>query len=351
MNKEENLKKLEEIIKNFNPNENGLVFHGIFGLPFGTLESKIVLVPVPWESTVSYRGGTAEGPKAILDASQQIDLYDQMNPNGWKEGIAMEDIPSSIFYNNQHTKEKVVKYIDKYSEGEIDLVLQDEINSDCAELNTYVKEKTSKLINDGKIVGIVGGDHSVPLGYLQALGEKFEDFGILHIDAHADLRKAYEGLTFSHASIFYNALEIKSISKLVQIGLRDFCEQEYELILEQKDRISVFTDYDIKKHIFEGGTLKEKYKEIINCLPQNVYISFDIDGLVPYLSPSTGTPVIGGFSIEELVYLFEELHASGRKVIGFDLCEVASEKDKDWDGNVGARVLYKLCLLALKSQK
>ncbi|MFA6386290.1 MAG: agmatinase family protein [Candidatus Paceibacterota bacterium] len=346
----------EEIIKNFNQNENGLTSHGIFGLPFGEEESKVVLVPVPWEATVSYHGGTAEGPKAILDASQQIDLYDNLYQNGWQEGIVMQDIPTSIFYNNQHTKEKVAKYIDKYVEGEIDKELQDDINKDCEEINKYVRETSLKLINEGKIVGIVGGDHSVPFGYMQALSEKYDDFGILHIDAHADLRDAYEGLTYSHASIFFNALKIKNVTKLVQIGVRDFCDEEYNLIQKEKDRISLFTDYDIKKFVFEGGTLKKKYKEIIKCLPKNVYISFDIDGLMPYLSPNTGTPVIGGFSIEEIVFLFEELLSSGRRVIGFDLCEVAPGKDykgerNEWDGNVGARVLYKLCLTALKSQK
>ena len=351
MNKEEKFKKLQEIVKDFNPNENGLTSHGIFGLPFGTEESRVVLVPVPWEATVSYHGGTAEGPKAILDASQQIDLYNHINPNGWKEGIAMEDIPTSIFFNSQHTKEKVAKYIDKYVEGEIDINLQKEIDADCKDLNDYIKEKTSNLLKEDKIVGIVGGDHSVPLGYIEALGEKYKDFGILHIDAHLDLRSSYQGLEYSHASIFYNVLKNKSVSKLVQVGIRDFCEQEFALTKKEKNRICLFTDYDIKKSVFEGETLKKKFKEIIKTLPKNVYISFDIDGLMAYLSPNTGTPVVGGFSIEEIIFLFEELLLSERKIIGFDLCEVAPGKNKEWDGNVGARVLYNLCLVALKSQK
>ncbi len=341
-------KILEEKISNFNPDENGLVYHGIFGLPFQEEESKLVLVPVPWEATVSYRGGTAEGPKAILDASQQIDLYDPLFPNGWKNGIAMMDIPTSILYNNKYTREKTLKYFDKYAEGEIDKSLQEDINNDCLDLKNYVKEVTEKLLNEDKIVGIVGGDHSVPLGYLESLSLKYNDFGILHIDAHADLRDAYEGLAYSHASIFFNALKIKNISKLVQIGIRDFCEQEHSLIEKEKERISFFSDYQIKKSIFEGGSLKEKFSEIINCLPSNVYISLDIDGLIQYLSPNTGTPVVGGFTIEELVFLFEEILASNRKIIGFDLSEVAPGSDQ-WDGNVGARILYKLCLIALKS--
>lgn len=351
----ENKKILEDKIANFDPSNSGALYHGIFGLPFNEQESKIVLVPVPWEATVSYGEGTAGGPKAMLDASQQIDLYDPINPNGWKEGIAMQDIPSSIFYQSKQVREKTLKYLEGYNDKKIDKELQDSINKDCEEINKYVKETSLKLINKGKIVGIVGGDHSVPLGYMEALGEKYDNFGVLHIDAHADLRDSYQGLKYSHASVFFNALKIKNITKLVQIGVRDFCNEEYHLIQKEKNRISLFTDYDIKKFVFEGGTLKKKYKEIIKCLPKNVYISFDIDGLMPYLSPNTGTPVIGGFSIEELVFLFEELLSSGRKVIGFDLCEVApgvdaSSNRNEWDGNVGARVLYKLCLTALKSQ-
>lgn len=344
-------KILEETIANFNPNENGLTHHGIFGLPFSVEESRVVLIPVPWEATVSYKEGTVDGPKAILDASQQIDLYDPINPLGWKKGIAMADIPSNIYFNSKQVREKTAKYLDKYVEGEIDMELQKQINADCLDLKNYVKETTKKYLKDGKIVGVVGGDHSVVLGFLETLGESHKEFGILQIDAHSDLREAYQGLEYSHASIFYNALKIKNIKKLVQIGIRDVSPSEAEIIKKEKDRISTFTDYEIRKSIFEGKSWVKKCDEIIKKLPKEVYISFDIDGLQPNLCPNTGTPVPGGFTIEELVFLFEKIIAKGKKIIGFDLCEVAPAKDiKDqWDGNVGARVLYKLCLLALKS--
>jgi len=345
-----NKKILDEKISNFDPNDSGSLYHGIFGLPFNVEESKVVLVPVPWEATVSYGEGAIEGPKAILDASQQVDLYDPLNPDGWKVGIAMQDIPSSIYFKSKQVREKTLKYLDGYNEKKIDSNLQQEINADCSDLNDYVEEVTDKLLKDDKIVGLVGGDHSTPLGYMKALSKKYKDFGILHIDAHADLREAYLGLEYSHASIFFNALKIKNISKLVQVGIRDFCNQENDLIKKEQKRISSFTDYEIKKDIFCGKTLKKKFSEIIKELPENVYVSFDIDGLVPYLSPSTGTPVIGGFTVDEIVFLLEELISKGKKIIGFDLCEVAPGKDQ-WDGNVGARVLYKLCLLTLKSQK
>ena len=345
-------KILKEKIANFNPNESGELYHGIFGLPFNVEESKLVLIPVPWEATVSYGEGASSGPKSILDASQQIDLYDPIFPDGWKKGIAMQDIPASIFYKSKQVREKTLNYISKYNEKEVDKILQDEINNDCVDLNNYVKEITGRFLKEGKIIGLVGGEHSVPLGYFEALSKEYKNFGILHIDAHSDLRNAYQGLTYSHASIFYNALKIKNISKLVQVGVRDFCEEEFEFIKKNKKRISLFTDYDIKKEVFKGKSLKKEFDKIIKELPKNVYISFDIDGLIPYLSPNTGTPVIGGFTIEEMVFLFEEVIASGRKIIGFDLCEVSPGEDinNQWDGNVGARILYKLCLFALKSQ-
>jgi len=344
-------KILENKIAKFNPNENGLSSHGIFGLPFNIEESEMILIPVSWEATVSYGGGTSKGPKAILDASQQLDLYDPIYPDAWKRGIAMKDIPSDIYYQNMKARKNVEKYLDGYIDGNIDKTLQEEINKDCSLVNDYVENITTKLLDDKKIVGIVGGDHSVPLGYFKSLAKHYKSFGILHIDAHADLREAYEGLTYSHASIFHNALEIKNISKLVQIGIRDFSEIENQKIKKEKGRVISFTDYEIKKDIFNGKTWAKKCDEIIKNLPRDVYISFDIDGLAPHLSPNTGTPVLGGFSLDEVVFLIEKIINSGRKIIGFDLCEVSPGKNSQWDGNVGARVLYKLCLLTLKSQK
>ena len=350
MQKEERKILRGKKLENFNENENGLMDHGVFGLPFSPEESELVLLPLPWEATVSYTTGTASGPQAILDASQQIDLYDPLHIDGWKNGIAMLDISSSILQKTREVRSKTEKYLEEYFKGNVNEVLRQEINIECKIFKEDVKNITSKLLNEGKLVGIVGGDHSVPLGYMEALSEKYESFGILHIDAHADLREAYEGLEYSHASIFYNALKIKNVSKLVQVGIRDFSKGEQEIIEKESGRIIMFTDYENKKALFEGSTWSAVCESIVKELPENVYISFDIDGLLPHLAPNTGTPVSGGFSIEEMVYLFEKVIASGKKIIGFDLCEVAPGESGEWDGNVGARVLYKLCLLALKSK-
>lgn len=341
---------LSDKIKTFNPDENGLRDFGIFGLPFDVDESQIVLIPVPWEATVSYKEGTADGPDAILKASLQIDLYDQICPGGWKAGIAMEELPDEILEANITCRAEARKYLEEYGNGSgISQKAKDSlinINLATQKVCDFVKNKTASYIEKRKFIGIVGGEHSVPLGYMKALAEKYE-YGILQIDAHADLRNAYEGFTHSHASIMYNASKIEKISKIVQVGIRDYSEGEMDYANSSQDRIVMFTDHEIKKSLYNGNTWDSVCDSIISRLPQNVYISFDIDGLQPWLCPNTGTPVPGGLLMEDVFYLLEKLAGSGKKIIGFDLCEVAPGED-EWDGNVGARVLYKLCMLAAK---
>jgi agmatinase len=213
-----------------------------------------------------------------------------------------------------------------------------------------VRNQALHWLEKGKKVALLGGDHSTPLGYYQALAEKHEEFGLLHLDAHMDLRIAYEGFTYSHASVMYNALQIPNISKIVQIGIRDFCQQELDVVKNEKGRIVVHTDMDMKKEAFEGKNWQQKCDEIIAQLPQKVCVSFDIDGLYSWYCPNTGTPVPGGFSYEQATYLFSRLAKTDKEIIGFDLVEVAPGKD-DWDGNVGARMLFHMCGVLAKSQK
>jgi agmatinase len=193
----------------------------------------------------------------------------------------------------------------------------------------------------------LGGDHSTPLGFLKALAEKNTEFGILQIDSHCDLRKSYADFKYSHASIMHNALEdIPQIKKLVQIGIRDYCEEECDYLLANKNRIVIYPDKDLKERKFEGENWSTIVDEIIKQLPDKVYISFDIDGLDPKLCRMTGSPVPGGFEMEEIFYLLKKIVKSGRKLIGFDLSEVGISRD-GWDENVGARVLFKLCNLMI----
>ena len=345
----------EQIIQNFDPSQPGLADATIFGLPFSSEQSEIIIIPVPWEVTVSYGSGASDGPEAVLDASFQVDLNHQDFPELWKLGMYYAEVPATWATNSEKYKELAQPIIEALENGE-DLetfpALVDDlhkINKACRTLHTDVKETVLHWMNQGKKVVLLGGDHSTPLGYYEALATKHDNFGILHLDAHMDLRIAYEGFTFSHASIMYNALQIPQISKIVQVGIRDFCEQEVDVVKQQKGRVLVHTDADLKKETFEGMTWAQQCDAIIASLPQKVCISFDIDGMYPWYCPNTGTPVPGGFSFEQATYLFNKLAESGKEIIGFDLVEVAPGENDDWDGNVGARMLFHMCGVLAKN--
>ena len=342
-------------LDDFDPNGIGETNGNIFGLPFTYEEATLVILPVPWEVTVSYRAGTAKAPEAILDASLQVDLYDPFIPDAWKLGIALKNMSHDVKKESDSLRGKAEEYISqlssdaRHSELTKHNNVRDEINQACSEMNRRVKDEAITLLNQNKLVALLGGDHSIPLGLMQALAEKHSSFGVLHFDAHADLREAYEGFQYSHASIMFNVLHIPQISRLVQIGIRDYCEAERELI-QSNDRISTFFDRDIKHQLYEGKSWKSICDDIIRLLPDQVYISFDIDGLDPKLCPNTGTPVPGGLELGQTLYLMEKVVESGRKIIGFDLNEVAPGKD-EWDANVGARLLYRLSNLCIVSNR
>ena len=344
----------QQIIDTFDPSQPGLADQSIFGLPFSAEQSEIIIIPVPWEVTVSYGAGASDGPSSVLEASFQIDLQHQEFPDLWKLGIYLDLNEQTENWANDSTayKELAQPIIHALESGEnIDdnSTLKNDlesINARCEKFNNEVKYQTLFWLNQGKKVALLGGDHSTPLGYYQALATKHDSFGILHLDAHMDLRIAYEGFKYSHASVMYNALQIPEISKIIQVGIRDFCKQEVEVA--QSNRVVVHTDIDMKAQAFEGKTWQQQCDEIIAQLPQKVTVSFDIDGLYSWYCPNTGTPVPGGFSFEQAVYLFSKLAVSGKEIIGFDLVEVAPGDD-DWDGNVGARMLFHMCGMLAKN--
>ena len=345
----------QQKIQSFDPSQPGLADATIFGLPFTAEESEIIIIPVPWEVTVSYGAGASEGPEAIFEASFQVDLQHQEFPELWKLGMYYDQAPEHWIKNSDKYKSLAQPIIEALESGEVienfpglqsDL---DKINKVCAELHAEVKERVLHWIKKGKKVVLLGGDHSTPLGYYQALATIHDNFGILHLDAHMDLRIAYEGFTYSHASIMYNALQIPQITKLVQVGIRDFCEQEAEVVQKQGNRVVVHTDMDMKAETFEGKTWQQQCDQIIAALPQKVCVSFDIDGMYSWYCPNTGTPVPGGFSFEQATYLLSKLANSGKEIIGFDLVEVAPGENDDWDGNVGARMLFHMCGMLAKN--
>ena len=332
-----------------NPNNN------IFGLPFSEEDARLVILPIPWEVTVSFGSGTARSAEQIMSASLQVDLFDPAYAESWKEGYFMREPDKKVLLKSDYLRKEAELYIDYISKGEI---LGDnqfmcrtlkEVNEGSHYLNNWVYQQTKALLDSGKLVAALGGDHSTPLGYMKAIAEKHGEFGIIQIDAHCDLREAYEGFKYSHASIMYNALrEIPQLKKLVQLGVRDYSLGEHQMIRENSDRIRTYFDQEIRNRQYEGETFRQIVDEVISHLPQKVYISFDIDGLDPKLCPNTGTPVQGGFETEQVFYLFDKIIKAGKQIVGFDLSEVSTSENA-WDANVGARMLFKLCNLVVAS--
>lgn len=325
---------------------------GIFGIPLTEEQCRVVLVPVPWEVTTSYGEGASQGPQIIRQASEQIDLFDFETGKAYEQGYYMRPIPEDLQKLNAQYKAKAQELIEmrtSLSEDHAKMnALAAEVNDACEKMTGWVHDQCRDVLQKGKLLGLVGGDHSTPLGAIRAVSEAHRgEFGILHIDAHADLRKAYQGFTQSHASIMYNVMnDDKKPHKLVQVGIRDFCEEEYDFSNSRAD-IKTFYDIELKRRLLQGESWQHICHDILHELPEKVYISFDIDGLDPAFCPHTGTPVPGGLSVDQVFFLFHELHRAGKKVIAFDLNEVStgglSEAEVEWDGNVGARILYKLC--------
>ncbi len=352
--------------QSFDPNGAADPNAGIFGLPYSFDDSKIIFLPVEWEATTSYGGGTSHGPEAILNASSQIDLFDLDIQKPYLSGMHAMDSDHSIAEMNERAKSLAQTVIEAYGlvEGSDELTANlAEVNQLSNQLNQKVYQSIKKILDAGKIPALIGGDHSTPFGAFLAASGQHPGFGILHFDAHSDTRKAYMGFEHSHASIMYNAAtKIPAIQKFVQVGIRDFCEDEYEFTRSQKDRFQVHYDRDLGMKKMSGKSYDQIADEIISTLPEKVWISFDIDGLDPRYCPHTGTPVPGGLEYAEAIQIIRKLAQSGRKIIGFDVVEVAplldsegqpapiAQASDEWDANVGMRLIYKIAAFALASQ-
>jgi agmatinase len=329
---------------------------GIYGLPHTPEQARVVLIPVPWEPTTSYGRGTAKGPAAILRGSRQVDLFDVQTDRPYEDGIALLPVDPDIVRWNAEACAAAEPVIE--AGGDIgddpDLLLRlGQVNDLSERLNARVATLAAVWMERGKIVGTLGGDHAAPFGAIAAHAERYPGLGVLHLDAHADLRAEYEGFADSHASIMHNVLRrLPGVSRLVQIGLRDLSEEEHRAIQGSGGRVSALFDAEIARRLFEGEPFAQIARPAIERLPGDVYLSFDIDGLDPCLCPHTGTPVPGGLSFQQAVALLAYVAESGRRIVGFDLNEVAPGPDGDeWDGNVAARLLYKMIGFTRMSQR
>lgn len=337
----------------FDPDAAAAPGTGIFGLPFTRDQSRVILLPVPFDATTSYRRGTSNGPAAIFDASSQVDLFDRRFGKIYAQGIFMEEEDGTIADLNASACEAANPIIAAAGrenfpdKAKADRLLA-QVDKACEAVNAFTYDHTKRVLAEGKVPGLIGGDHSTPFGAIKACAEHTaanggSALGILHLDAHMDLRAAFEGFAWSHASIMHNAVSrLSRLGQLVQVGIRDFGERE--LTFANQHGVRVMFDDVIEERLLNGETFAALCAEIIKPLPEKVYVSVDIDCLTPSLCPHTGTPVPGGLSFNQTVLLLEALKKSGKKVVGFDLVEVAPGEDgPEWDANVGARLLYKLC--------
>ena len=335
---------------------------GLFGLDTRVEDARIVVIPVPFDATTSYRPGTAAGPAAVLEASKQVDLEDLQYGPVWKAGFAMLPIPKDIAALSKSARraaEPVIAAGGAVPGNRAHAKAIETVNAASERVHGYVAREAERILDRGAIPALLGGDHASPFGLIAELSQRHPGMGILQIDAHADLREEFEGFRWSHASIFHNVMtRLPGVGRLVQVGIRDFGMRERAFVEQSEGRVQCFYDQHLRDRQFQNGakgaargSWSAICADIVKSLPREVYISFDIDGLTPDHCPNTGTPVPGGLTFPEMCHLLEVLAKSGRRVIGFDLCEVSpGAGDGEWNANVGARTLYKLLGCTLRSR-
>lgn len=259
-------------------------------------QSKIVLIPVPYDGTSTWQKGADKGPEAFLNASENMELYDiETDSEVYKEGVYLADAITE--------------------------------NSSPEAMVNVVHQTTKQYINKNKFVTLFGGEHSVSIGTIRAFNECFDNLSVLHIDAHADLRKEYEGSSCNHACAVYEA---NQTTNLVQVGIRSMEISEKRVMNLDK----VFFAHDMAVN-------EDWMEDVIDQLTNNVFITFDLDALDSSIMPSTGTPEPGGLfyyeTLEFLKKVFEE-----KNVVGFDmveLCPNPTEKSSDF---LAAKLYYKM---------
>jgi agmatinase len=345
---------IREKLKHFDPNGVGNTLGTIFGLPFKVSESRLVVIPMTWDVTVSNFAGTSKAPELIVANSSQIDLFDPFSTDAWQQGIANESIDTNMVKRNAGLRQDAAKVIQFLESGgdisvnkEIQAHLQS-INTACIDMTDTLESKCEKYLDQKKIPFVLGGDHSVSLGIVKALAKRFPGMGVLQIDAHADLRNGYQCFTHSHASIMWNIFHTHGIGRIVQVGIRELCDMESDFIKSNPESIITYFDRDLFSKIAHGYSWEKICLDIVRNLPDQVYVSFDVDGMDPSLCPNTGTPVPGGLSYNKIMFLLETLVSQGKKIVGADLVETGAS---DFDAMIACRILYRMAGMMIKSQQ
>ncbi len=333
---------------------------GLFGLDISSAEAEVHVIPVPFDATTSYRPGTAKGPAAILRASHQVDLHCPLFGRTYEAGLLLLEVEPRLAALAESSFAPARRIVAVGGEIGDDPELRKDlktVNSGGELLARIVEQQVQKVLEAHKLPIVLGGDHSVPFGAIAACAKRYPGLGVLHFDAHCDLRAAFEGFTWSHASILRNVIErIPAVERLVQVGIRDYCQEELDVIEREGQRIAVLFDHQWARDKASGADLVELIRRSLEPLPEHVYVTVDVDGLDPKLCPSTGTPVPGGLEWGEMGLWLEELANSGRRVVGMDLVEVTPdpqcpENQDSFDAIVGARLLYRMAGCAVRTRR
>ena len=263
---------------------------------------KVVVVPFGLERTVSYGGGTKNGPKEIIKASHQVELFDEE-------------------LNKEPYKEIGIKTLKPF-------VIKKEIKSALSQL-TKINEK---ILSNNKFPIIFGGEHSLTVGSIKPFVKKYDEITLLHFDAHADLRESYNGEKYSHASAIKRCLDFKNV-KVVSFGIRNLSQSEMNFYKKNQDRIEIFWGKDKKN--WDLSRLKTIFRE------KNVYITFDVDGFDASIMPATGTPEPGGLLWEEVLPIIKSV-CQISNIVGVDINELAPIKNFDSYNFLVAKLAYKI---------
>ena len=272
---------------------------------------KVVVVPFGLEKTVSYGGGTSKGPKEIIKASHQVELFD-------------EDL------NKEPYKNIGIKTLQPFP-----------IKKNIIDALKQIENINKLLLNNNKFPLVLGGEHSLTPGSIRPFIKKFKKIYLLHFDAHADLRNSYNGNKFSHASAIRRCLDNSNVS-LVSFGIRNISLNEISFLKKNKKRIKIFWAKDKPK-----WNLSE-FKKIIKN--KKVYLTFDVDGLDASLMPATGTPEPGGLFWNETMNIIK-IAAQSADIVGADVNELSPIKGFNSYNFLTAKLAYKIISYAFEFKK
>jgi agmatinase len=276
--------------------------------------SHVVVLPAPYEHSVSYGGGTRSGPKTILDASHYVEFYDEEMKREFQKEHSIVTI-QPLNFKGKKDKDALA----------------------------MIESAVRSLLHESKFVVTLGGEHTISAAPIKAYLEKFPDLSVLHIDAHSDLRMEYEGNPYSHACVMARVCEFLNPRRLVQVGIRAQCSEEARFIVEHQ--VQTFYANDIRNGKFNSPSA-DWQDAVVKKLTDNVYISFDVDGFDPSIMPATGTPEPNGLNWHETMVLLRKV-GERKEIVGFDVVEFAPIKGLHHADETAAKLVYKILNYAM----